>query len=404
MAVDWKVTKPLKLGFIGGGLNSAIGSAHFHSAMLDNRFQIVSGCFSRNESINLATCRRWNIDPSACTTDWREYLTRFCGDLDAIGILTPIPDHHEMLVAAMETGIPIICEKALVANAQQANELVAYHTRNPGYLATTLNYSGYPAVRLLRSIVSQGKLGTLQQFHLEMPLENYLRVPVNSAAPPKPQLWRQSDGKIPTLLLDLGVHLHHLLHFVSGQDVNSVMANFNHYSNMPRIVDDAKLWLECTNSLQASMWMSKTALGYRNGMRLRLFGTKGSAEWVQADPENVQFTDINGIRSQLDRGVEDETLSAERYNRFKAGHPAGYIEAFANLYWDIADSIIEYKQNGTTSNPNVFGLLHSRDGLAMLESTAESANSGTWVTVKSFEREIIKIDQHATNKTVQKVA
>ena len=390
MAIDWKATEPLKLGFIGGGLNSAIGPAHFHSAMLDGRFKVVSGCFSRDESVNLATCARWHIDPSRCTTNWREYLATACDELDAISILTPIPDHHEMLLVAMKLGIPIICEKALVANTRQASELIIHQLQNPGYLAVTFNYSGYPAVRLLRSLVTDGKLGTLQQVHLEMPLENYLRVPVNQTHPPMPQVWRQADGVIPTLLLDLGVHLHHLLYFVTGQEANSVMASFNQFSRMPAIVDDAKIWLECASGLQASMWMSKTALGYRNGMRLRLFGTDGSAQWEQSDPETIQYTDKNGNRSQLDRGVENEILSTAHYNRFKAGHPAGYIEAFANLYWDIADSIHEFKQTGSTLHPNVFGITHAKNGLAMLESAAESARNREWVQVKpdvyGFER------------------
>lgn len=383
MTIGYETSAPLNLGFIGGGLNSAIGPAHFHSSMLDDRFRVVSGCFSRDESVNAATCKRWHIDPVRCTTDWHEYLERECADLDALGILTPIPEHHEMLTAALENGVPIICEKALVANTRQATQLLVQHEQKPGYLAVTFNYSGYPAVRLLRSIVSEGALGTLQQVHLEMPLENFMRVPVNDVAPSKPQAWRQTDDVIPTMLLDLGVHLHHLLYFVSGQEASSVMASFNRFSNMPGIVDDAKIWLDCVNGLQASMWMSKTALGYRNGMRLRLFGTEGSAEWLQSDPENVQYTDIHGNRSALDRGVENEILSTPHYNRFKAGHPSGYIEAFANLYWDLADSLNEFKETGNTSHPNVFGVAHAKNGLAMLESAAESARIGKWVKVKS---------------------
>ena len=404
MTSDWKLSDPLRLGFIGGGLNSAIGSAHFHSSMLDDQFRVVSGCFSRDESVNLATCKRWHIDPSRCSTDWREYLEQACNELDAICILTPIPAHHEMLIAAMEHGIPIICEKALVSHTRQATQLMIQQEENPSYLAVTFNYSGYPAVRLLRSLVAKGTLGTVQQVHLEMPLENYLRVPIDGTEPPKPQVWRQSDSVIPTLLLDLGVHLHHLLSFISGQEAKAVMASFNHFSDLPNIVDDARIWLDCTDGLQASMWMSKTALGYRNGMRIRIFGTNGSAEWLQSNPETIQHTSIHGIRSQFDRGVENEILSAASYNRFKAGHPAGYIEAFANLYSDIADSLREFKQTGQMLHPNVFGITHARNGLAMLESATESARSERWTPVKPDVYGFDELNEPSTGFVGRKVA
>lgn len=374
---------PLKLGFIGGGNNSAIGSAHFAASMLDNRFQVSSGCFSRDEEINRQTAERWNIDPSKCCTNWRNYLENAVSEVDAICILTPIPDHYDMLVRSLDLGIPVICEKALVSDSVQATALLERYSDIPYFLAVTLNYSGYPIVRLLKELIAQGQFGTLQQIHLEMPLENYTRIPYAQENPSKPQVWRQTDSTVPTILLDLGVHLHHLLHFTTGANAQRVMAKFNHFSTMPDIIDDARLWIECDTGLEASMWMSKTALGNRNGMRLRLFGDQGSAEWYQFEPEVLHVTDVHGVRSQFDRGVENDILHTAHYNRFKAGHPSGYVEAFGNLYWDMADSLHTYRKSGLFEHPYVFSLEHARDGLAMLESACESNRQGRWIDVAS---------------------
>ncbi len=374
---------PLKLGFIGGGINSAIGPAHFTSSMLDGRFAVTSGCFSRDERINQETAQRWNIDPKACFTNWQEYLVTAESSIDALCILTPIPDHCDMLIAALDRGIPVICEKALVSNTQEASKMRTRYGDSPYFLAVTYNYSGYPAVRLLRELVENGKLGTIQQVHLEMPLENYTRIPVGQDEPARPQPWRQSDGVIPTLLLDLGVHLHHLLSFITGASAQKVMAQLNHFSTQPDIIDDARIWLECSDGLQANLWMSKTALGNRNGMRVRVFGDKGSAAWYQFNPEVLELTDVNGIRSEMDRGVENDILATPYYNRFKAGHPSGYIEAFSNLYWDIADALHSYKATRQMNHPYVFGLDHSIDGLATLEAAVEAHQNRCWVDVEN---------------------
>lgn len=381
MASPEQSAGPLKLGFIGGGINSAIGSAHFAASMLDNRFTVTSGCFSRDKKINEQTALRWHIDSKSCFTDWRAYLSYTKPAIDALCILTPIPDHYEMLVAALDLEIPVICEKALVCNTIEASKLQARYASQPHFLAVTLNYSGYPVVRLLRHMIAQGHLGTVQQIHLEMPLENYLRIPIGSTRPAKPQRWRQSDGDIPTLLLDLGVHLHHLLYYLTDASAQQVMAQFNHFSTQPQIIDDARIWVECDKGIQANMWMSKTALGHRNGMRIRVFGDQGSAEWYQFNPEILQMTDVHGVRSQLDRGVENDILGTQHYNRFKAGHPTGYIESFGNLYWDIADALSRYRENGTACHPEVFGMDHSYDGLALLEAAVKAHANRSWVNV-----------------------
>ena len=372
---------PLELGFLGGSLGSAIGPAHFAAARLDGRFDIVSGCFSRDRAMLGETAKRWQIDPGRCDTDWRRYLEREHRRLDAVAILTPIPAHHPMLLAALELGLPIISEKALVGGVAEADDLISRCEERRHFLATTLNYSGYPVVRLLRRLVREGRFGRVQQVHLEMPLENYLRRPIGSTEPASPQTWRLVDGPIPTLLLDLGVHLDHLLRYVTGAHASAVMADINRFSAFEGIVDDARLWVRTEEGLNASLWMSKVALGHRNGLRLRLFGDEGSAEWFQAEPETLRVTDVNGVRSEIDRGVENEVLGTEHYNRFKAGHPAGYVEAFANLYHDIGDALLDYHAGGTGEHAEVFGAAHSRAGLALLEAAVEASEVGHWVEV-----------------------
>ena len=80
--------------------------------------------------------------------------------------------------------------------------------------------------------------------------------------------------------------------------------------------------------------------GLPQWLRVRIFGDKGAAEWVQTDPEFIWLSDRFGARSMINRASPGvQVANQDRYSRFKPGHPAGFIEAFANYYYDLANSL-----------------------------------------------------------------
>jgi hypothetical protein len=88
------------------------------------------------------------------------------------------------------------------------------------------------------------------------------------------------------------------------------------------------------------MW-GKAALGTANGLKFRTFVEHGSLEWSQFDPELLNVADNKGTTRVLERGPQNfKIANAARYNRFTAGHPAGFIEAFANIYTDFYSALI----------------------------------------------------------------
>ena len=136
-----------------------------------------------------------------------------------------------------------------------------------------------------------------------------------------------------------------------------------------------------SDDIRGQMWFGKAALGARNGLRLRLYGSEGSAEWLQTDPEVLVLSRADGRREILDRGGLTEVAGAARYERFKAGHPAGFIEAFANLYSDIADALDRHGATGERSGDEVFGADLAAEGLRFLEAMHRSAQRHAWVEV-----------------------
>lgn len=330
---------PLRMGFIGGALNSAIGVTHKISSQMDGDFILTAGCFSRNKEMNRQTARAWGVSETALYDDAFELIRSEHTNLDVIVILTPTPAHFEILQACLEYKLPVICEKALVASVGQAKEIEALVSRLEGKLFVTFNYTGYPMIRELRQRIEKGEFGKIQQVMVEMPQEGFARVREDGSTP-LPQGWRQVDGEIPTVSLDLGVHIHHLVEFLTSQIPRDVYAVNSTFARVPNVVDTVNIISRFNDEMVCNYWYGKGALGYRNGLKIRIFGTEKSAEWVQMDPEIVRMTDNAGTTTLLDRTAYcNSVANLPRYCRFKAGHPAGFIEAFANYYADIATAL-----------------------------------------------------------------
>lgn len=368
----------LRVAFIGGALNSAVGYTHFNASRLDGHFKVVSGCFSRNINENHNTAKVYGVDLSRCYLDWKHLINCEKGLVDAVVVLTPTPTHFEIVKCAIEAGYPVICEKALAVSSYECEQIATSIRKNNGYLAVTYNYSGYPMIRQLQREILDGRLGVLQQIHIEMPQEGFLRLNAN------PQNWRRVDYAVPTVSLDLGVHVHHLIDFLSdGLKPIEVFGEQSTYGLLHGVVDNVYCISRYEENLRVIAWWGKTALGYRNGLRLRVFGDRGSADWYQMDPEVLRLADNDGHFYQIDRGSGDAKIAQEkRYNRFKAGHPSGFVEAFANLYADFADEISGILEGRKVSNPYVFGAKQAEDGMLFIEAISNSAKDGNWISLR----------------------
>lgn len=375
------MAKVFKLGFIGGGVNSAVGTTHFIAAQMDGRFKVESGCFSRHPDVNAETADHWGIAQDRRYSTDDEFLAGERGRLDAVVVLTPTPDHVELVVQALRRGYPVICEKSLASSSADALLINQAQQETGGFLAVTYNYTGYPMLRELKRIIQHGDLGRIEQIHVEMPQEGYARLN-REGGPMVPQEWRLRDQKIPTISLDLGVHVHHIIDFLTGEKPLELVAMQSTQGRFRQVIDNTMCIARYTNGLDCSIWFSKAALGYRNGLRVRVFGDQGSAEWYQMDPEFLIFNDNKGHKTILERASVDVVLAHElRYNRFKSGHPAGFLEAFGNHYWDIADDLQSYLATGKQSSEYSFTTQHALEGLLMLEAMAQSSKDHSWKSV-----------------------
>jgi predicted dehydrogenase len=378
-------TEPLRLGVIGGSISSAAGYLHFVATAMDAQWKLVAGCFSTNPTRNHETAETYKVSPQRTYDTWQEMLDKESGHLDAVVILTPTPAHFESVMACMRAGIPVICEKSLAVSSSQAQTILKLRNELKAFLAVTYNYSGYPMLRELAKRIADGKLGKILHFQAEMPQEGFIRVDAHGNKP-VPQSWRLSDGEIPTLHLDLAVHLHQIIHYLIGQTPEEVVSDQNHYGWFSGVVDNASCLCRYTGDVQGQFWFSKSALGHRNGLRIRIYGDHGSAEWYQANPEELKLSYMDGRREILDRAAAVDISNQHRYNRFKAGHPAGFVEAFANLYSDIADGLRQYKRTGEWQSSEVFSAELALEGMHFLEAMVLSVKTRAWQDVGDASR------------------
>lgn len=361
----------LKIAIIGGGLNSAVGYAHYSAITLSNKFEIICGTFSRNEETNKETANVYGID--RLYTDYKTMLSQEKENIDAIVILTPSDQHFEQLMYATELNIPIICEKSLIANHKELKELKNKSSNN--FVAVVFNYLCYPMLKELKEIIKRGDIGKVLSIQIEMPQEGFIKH--MNGSPLKPQNWRLIDGDVPTLSLDLATHTYSIVKFLTEQHPIEVVAVENSFGNFEKIIDDINCIIKYTGGIVCNMWYSKVALGNRNGLRVRIYGTDGSAEWYQLEPEILYISDKTGKILTVDRGSENLIVANQfKYNRFKVGHPVGFIEALANFYEDVYDDF--YKLNNAKVT---YGIEESEECIKLLESISKSAREKNWIKI-----------------------
>ena len=362
----------IKLAFLGGGIHSAVGRTHKIASEMDGLFTVETGCFSRDPHRNRESAEYYKV--GRYYDSYEEMLEGERGCIDAVVVLTPTPQHAPEVIRALEAGYHVICDKSLAISSEEALEIERKREEGDRFLAVTYNYTGYPMVRELRQMVKAGRLGEVLQIHVEMPQETFLRK-TPEKKPLKPQPWRLRDVVVPTLSLDLAEHLQHLVSFLIDAEPLEAIGVNSRFGAFKDVVDNTIATIRYERGIVCGMWYSKSALGERNGLKVRIYGSHGAATWYQMEPEVIRLADGIGNIALVDRASPDIQIANEaRYNRFKAGHPAGLIEAFANYYVDIA-RMLETREADV---PYVFGTKTAIAGLKLLEAIERSTRTGRW--------------------------
>jgi len=362
------VRSPKKLGFIGGGLNSAVGYTHYLASRMDGLFDVVAGCFSRDAQVNAETAHRFGVSEGRCYPSLDALMSAEKANLDAVCVLTPTPGHAGTVIDLLQRGFNVVCEKALATSFGEGQSIQVSLAQTGQKLMTTFNYVGYPMVREAQALISEGMIGEVQQIYCEMPQESFARKDTN------PQDWRRNDYAIPCVSLDLGVHVCHLTQFLLGGDDFAILSAWEGtFGRVNGVIDTVSATALHSERVLVNWMWGKAALGHTNGLKFRVFGDEGALEWSQDVPDILFSVNENGVRSRLERGQHGLRVASQpRYNRFKAGHPAGFVEAFANIYDDFHR---ELSLDSESAAASPFSASVAVNGLKILSRIHEIAKS-----------------------------
>jgi predicted dehydrogenase len=305
--------------------------------------------------------------------------------IEVVSIMTPNNSHYAVAKAFLEQGIDVICDKPLTTDLEQALELWQIVKEKGLIFGVTYNYSGYPMVRQARAMVQAGELGAIRLVQVEHASGWASRL--LEAEGHKQAVWRTTPaiaGKS-TVIGDLGTHAHHLARYVTGLEISELSAELSTLVPGRRTDDNAHVKLRFENGARGLMWGSMAATGHLHGLRIRIYGEKGSLEWIQERPDELIVRPLNGPAQTLARGASYLAPAAQRVTRLWPGHPEGFIDAFANLYTDIADAILA-RRDGVKVDPLAYTFPTVEDGvlgIQFIEAAVESnAQGGRWVNTR----------------------
>ncbi|MBS4699534.1 Gfo/Idh/MocA family protein [Aeromonas media] len=378
------MTRRLRLGMVGGGQGAFIGAVHRLAARMDDHYELLAAALSADPANARTSALALGLDPARAYEDYARMAQAEAARSDGIevvAITTPNHLHAPVARAFLEAGIHVICDKPLALTLSEGEELARLARQRRRLFALTHTYSGYPMVRHARELVAAGELGELRYVQVEY-LQDWLANPI----PPgqnKQADWRADPARAGRAgcLGDIGTHAYQLAAFITGQLPNALAAEL--HSFVPgRLVDDhLQVWLRYPEGMRGSLNASQVASGEENRLQIRLYGDKASLIFRQEAPNELWLTPIGGASQRLTRG-RVESDAARHASRVPAGHPEGYLEAFAQLYTDAALQI-HALATGEVPPPESLALTTVEDGVAGMRfietSLASHAANGRWL-------------------------
>jgi predicted dehydrogenase len=372
---------------VGGGRGAFIGAVHRMAARLDDRYELVAGALSSDAQRARESGADLLLPPDRCYTSVEDMVAaeRARPDrIDAVAIVTPNHLHYAPARSFLEAGFHVICDKPLTTAIADADDLLALTERTRRVFAVTYNYSGYPLVRHARELIADGELGALRVVQVEY-AQDWLSQPLEAESQ-KQAAWRTDPARsgVAGAVGDIGTHAFHLAEFVTGARVTHIAADLTAQVPGRKLDDNAHMMLRLANGARGSLWASQVAVGNENGLRLRVYGEKAGIEWRQETPNSLSFARYGEPPRLITRGGPGTGPAAAAATRIPAGHPEGYIEAFAQLYRDIADLIAAADAGAapTANAPLVPTVRDGARGVRFIHAAVDSSRrDATWVAI-----------------------
>ena len=382
--------RKLRMGMVGGGEGAFIGGVHRMAAALDGQIELVCGAFSSEAERSRRSGEALYIDPKRIYPDFMTMIKsekKLPADkrMDFISIVTPNHVHFAPAKMALENGFHVICDKPLSFSLDEALKLEKVVEKTGMLFALTHNYTGYPMVKHARAMIQNGDIGKIRKVVVEYP-QGWLATKREES---KQASWRTDPKRsgIGGALGDIGTHAENLSEYMTGLKIKELYADITTFIEGRLLDDDANVLMRFDNGAKGILHCSQISVGEENGLNIRIWGEKGALEWHQMEPNSLIMKWLDRPKEILRTGLSflypQMTASpvAIAHTRVPAGHPEGYLEAFANIYRNFAMHIqaklAGKEQDGLYDYPSV---LDGVRGMQFIYKVVESSKKNRWIS------------------------
>jgi predicted dehydrogenase len=375
--------RKLRMGMVGGGPDAFIGPVHRIAAELDGKIELVAGAFSHSAERSREAGAKFHIDPARAYPDYSHMIEaekRRADGIDFVAIVTPNHLHLPIAAAALTAGIPVMSDKPATATYDEALKLEAAVKKAGLPYGLTHTYAGYQMVREARQICAEGRLGKIRKVAVEY-FQGWLSRPIETSGHKQAE-WRTDPARSGPggAIGDIGTHAFHLLEYVSGLEVTAINAILRSVVQGRRLDDDCNAFVKMNNGAEGTLACSQVAAGEMNELLLRIYGEEGSLEWRQQDPNRLVVKGLDKPEEIYHAAAGYLGADAKNVARTPAGHPEGYLEAFAVLYREFADALVAWQSGNKNPLPATLpGIRAGVRGMRFINRAIESNRKQGWV-------------------------
>lgn len=369
------------MGMIGGGRGAFIGAVHRIAASMDGEIDLVCGAFSSDPERSRLSGQDLYLSPERVYGSFEEMILQEKAlptdqRMDFVAIVTPNHVHFPPAKLALENGFHVVCDKPLAFNLEEGKALAKLVEETGLLFALTHNYTGYPMVKEARAMVRNGAIGKIRKVVVEYP-QGWLST-LLEASGQKQAAWRTDPKRSGAAgaMGDIGTHAENLAEYITGLKITELCADLSAMVEGRLLDDDGNILLRFDNGAKGILFASQIANGEENDLNIRIYGETGGLQWHQMEPNTLVHKTNEGTRL-LRTGVGEQSEAAQAHIRIPAGHPEGYLEAFANIYRNFARAVrarLEGKEPGPFDMD--FPTVHDGvRGMAFIDAVVASSKS-----------------------------
>jgi predicted dehydrogenase len=373
------------MGMVGGGRGAFIGGVHRMAAALDGHIDLVCGAFSSDSERSRLSGQDFYLPEDRVYDSYSEMILTeksLPADIrmDFVSIVTPNHMHFGPAKMALENGFHVVCDKPLCLSRKEAEELVSLVQQTGLIFALTHNYTGYPMVKQAKAMIRKGELGAIRKVVVEYP-QGWLSTLLEADASAKQAIWRTDPNQSGAAgsMGDIGTHAENLAEYVTGLKIKEMCADLSIFVPGRKLDDDGNVLLRFDNGAKGVLHASQISNGEENNLNIRVYGEKGGLAWRQMEPNTLTLIYQDKPSTVYRTGWAGLEREAIAHTRIPAGHPEGYLEAFANIYRNVA-FCIQARLTGEEVDPLYTDFPSVEDGLRGMNFVEKVvASNGQWV-------------------------